>query len=263
MSSQNVTDLTSEILIGILSACHNRRDLKNLCHSDPAFMEAYRLVPTAISKAIFLKQLEEMGIPCSPERVFNMARKIFMLTGRHAQESYSQDILITTLPHERFHDLEPIFEIFCEEKEKMEETYSFSFYLSIFNSHPNKLIQLTKDKLKGVFIYFSLIFRLYTLEAAYYEAVVRENRRSSVMAGIVHPSMNFLDEYTYREMVLIFWCSLQSSMKLDFATGLLLRDELEQKRVTEGIELNDEDREILSFPEWLDQEANSNGQVAQ
>ncbi|KAL7272478.1 hypothetical protein RUND412_004709 [Rhizina undulata] len=258
-----ITNLPTEILIGMLSACHDWKDLNNLCDSHTVFMETYLLAPTAISKAIFLKELEEMGIPSSANRVFNIAWKILLLTRRIAQKSHAEDKPINALPRETFDDINEIMGIVRDEENKMAETHFKSFYHLMFNSHPNGLVNVTKDEVKGVFIYYSLIIRLYTQETAYYEAVLRENPESPVVEGTETPSKYFFDEYTYKDLFLIFRCSLQSSVKLDFASGILLRDELEQKRVAGRIELKDEDREILFFPDWLDQGANWNGQAAQ
>ncbi|KAL7268120.1 hypothetical protein RUND412_009271 [Rhizina undulata] len=217
MTPTNIAQLPMHLLIGMLSACHNRQELKNLCRGDTDIMEAYLGERTAISKAVFLTELEQ-----------------------------------------------PIFEIIYQEEDKMEETFSCSFHLAMFNSHPNGLVKLKKHEVKGVFIYYSLIIRLYTLEVAYYEAVLREDPESPVVEGYEHPSEYFFDEYTYKDLFLICRCSLQSSVKLDHASKILLRDELERKRVAQRIELEDKDRKSIFFPSrnWLDRVSKWAGQAA-
>ncbi|KAL7272479.1 hypothetical protein RUND412_004710 [Rhizina undulata] len=255
MPVQNITDLSPSILIEILSSCDNWLDLSNLRESHPAFDQAYNLAPTAINKSILLTQLAKVGSPGGPGKLFDLAWRIELLTRRNAQQSHASDQPLNSLPHTTLNDLVPVFKLVEVEHEHMSDSGPYWFHLAMFNSHPNRLINLTENEIKGVFVYYSLMVRLYTREVAYYEAVYRENRQSPVVEGKGHPSKYFFDRFTYRELYFIFRCVLQSSVPLDAKSGVLLRDALERKRAEEGIEVKEEDRVLLAFPDWLYDEA--------
>ncbi|KAL7272480.1 hypothetical protein RUND412_004711 [Rhizina undulata] len=262
MPVQNITDLPPSILIEILSACDNMVDLSNLLLFNDAFSQVYDLAPTAINKSILLNQFtSKVGSPGCPGKLFDLAWRIELLTRRNAQQSHAGDQPLNPLPHATGYDLICVFNTVEVEHEHMSDSGPEVFHLAMFNSHPNGLIKLTEKEITGVFIYYSLILRLYVQEVAYYEAVYRENRQSPVVEGKEHPSRYFFDRFTYRELYFIFRCLLQSSVPLDAKSGVFLRDALERKRAAEGIEVKEEDRVLLAFTDWLYDEAK--GQMAE
>ncbi|KAL7270664.1 hypothetical protein RUND412_006619 [Rhizina undulata] len=246
-----VLNLPMEILIKILSCCNSRHELGAFREAHVVFEHAYQVSPVPIAISVILTELEALGCACGAQRLFDTAWKLELLRRRNAQQTHAkyESFEFSALP--RVTALDDVLQISRQidaEQAQVEDNRVRRYYLTMFNSHPGRLIELRLEQVPGVVLFFSLHLRLHHEEAAYYDAVFREDR--TLVEGKDHPSKSFFEQFNYRELFLLSKCALESPIHFGHRGAAALREALERMRVLEGVEISQEDRLSLWFPIW-------------